>query len=161
MPSYDGGIGMSSTVVVHHHPLPHTYLPPSSLPNHFTWQNVNGRSYLTAVRNQHVPQYCEFLFFFDDKSWDSNIMWSSLCKVWACSECLCDFRAFMSPPTIYWFLVDIILNSYSLYLSLYICIYIYIVRWKLLGTFGIERTCRSSEDCSWSRGAAATLSSSY
>lgn len=44
------------------HPLPHTYLDPSSIPNNFTWQNVNGRSYLTPVRNQHVPQYCECVF---------------------------------------------------------------------------------------------------
>mmetsp|Transcript_40735 Transcript_40735/g.85580 ORF Transcript_40735/g.85580 Transcript_40735/m.85580 type:complete len:412 (+) Transcript_40735:131-1366(+) len=39
-------------------PLPHTYLAQSSLPKNFTWQNVNGNSYLTRVRNQHIPQYC-------------------------------------------------------------------------------------------------------
>ncbi|KAL7541152.1 hypothetical protein ACHAXR_010674 [Thalassiosira sp. AJA248-18] len=40
------------------HPLPHTYLAADSLPQNFTWQNVNGHSYLTRVRNQHIPQYC-------------------------------------------------------------------------------------------------------
>eukprot|EP00804_Cyclotella_cryptica_P005779 CCRYP_000103-RB/>CCRYP_000103-RB protein AED:0.07 eAED:0.07 QI:255/1/1/1/0.75/0.6/5/1318/401 len=40
------------------HPLPHTYLSPSDLPQSFTWQNVNGHNYLTRMRNQHVPQYC-------------------------------------------------------------------------------------------------------
>eukprot|EP00584_Thalassiosira_punctigera_P001195 CAMPEP_0172544406 /NCGR_PEP_ID=MMETSP1067-20121228/14573_1 /TAXON_ID=265564 ORGANISM="Thalassiosira punctigera, Strain Tpunct2005C2" /NCGR_SAMPLE_ID=MMETSP1067 /ASSEMBLY_ACC=CAM_ASM_000444 /LENGTH=405 /DNA_ID=CAMNT_0013330965 /DNA_START=31 /DNA_END=1248 /DNA_ORIENTATION=- len=39
-------------------PLPHTYLAASSLPREFTWQDVNGHSYLTRVRNQHIPQYC-------------------------------------------------------------------------------------------------------
>eukprot|EP00579_Thalassiosira_antarctica_P010750 CAMPEP_0201917668 /NCGR_PEP_ID=MMETSP0903-20130614/6994_1 /ASSEMBLY_ACC=CAM_ASM_000552 /TAXON_ID=420261 /ORGANISM="Thalassiosira antarctica, Strain CCMP982" /LENGTH=424 /DNA_ID=CAMNT_0048453767 /DNA_START=170 /DNA_END=1444 /DNA_ORIENTATION=+ len=38
--------------------LPHTYLALSSLPQSFTWKNVNGHSYLTRVRNQHIPQYC-------------------------------------------------------------------------------------------------------
>mmetsp|Transcript_15734 Transcript_15734/g.32881 ORF Transcript_15734/g.32881 Transcript_15734/m.32881 type:complete len:406 (-) Transcript_15734:180-1397(-) len=40
------------------HPLPHTYLSESHLPLNFTWGNVNGNSYLTRMRNQHVPQYC-------------------------------------------------------------------------------------------------------
>lgn len=39
-------------------PLPHAYLESSSLPQSFTWQNVNGHSYLTRMRNQHIPQYC-------------------------------------------------------------------------------------------------------
>lgn len=39
-------------------PRPHTYLEESSLPQEFTWQNVNGYSYVTRVRNQHIPQYC-------------------------------------------------------------------------------------------------------
>lgn len=46
----------------YHLPLPHTYfdwvgtkpiLPPS-----FSWMNVDGLSYLTPSRNQHLPQYC-------------------------------------------------------------------------------------------------------
>mmetsp|Transcript_7 Transcript_7/g.16 ORF Transcript_7/g.16 Transcript_7/m.16 type:complete len:428 (+) Transcript_7:145-1428(+) len=40
------------------HPLPHTYLASTTLPQEFTWQDVNGHSYLTRVRNQHIPQYC-------------------------------------------------------------------------------------------------------
>ena len=44
-------------------PLPHTYLASSSLPQNFTWQNVNGHSYLTRVRNQHIPQYCESIHY--------------------------------------------------------------------------------------------------
>ena len=50
----------------HHiiNPLPHTYLSHESLPLEFTWQNVNGHSYLTRVRNQHIPQYCECCFYF-------------------------------------------------------------------------------------------------
>jgi len=39
-------------------PLPHTYGNTELLPNEFTWQNVNGKSYLTRMLNQHVPQYC-------------------------------------------------------------------------------------------------------
>ena len=40
------------------HPLPHTYLTSEELPLNFTWQNVNGHSYLTRMKNQHIPQYC-------------------------------------------------------------------------------------------------------
>jgi cathepsin X len=42
----------------YHSPLPYTYLTPDDLPASFTWQNVNGKSYLTRTLNQHVPQYC-------------------------------------------------------------------------------------------------------
>jgi len=31
---------------------------PASLPDSFSWMDVNGTSYLTAVLNQHLPQYC-------------------------------------------------------------------------------------------------------
>eukprot|EP00984_Skeletonema_dohrnii_P025832 scaffold15012_cov160-Skeletonema_dohrnii-CCMP3373.AAC.2 len=40
------------------HPLPHHYITEDELPQTFTWQNVNGNSYLTRMRNQHIPQYC-------------------------------------------------------------------------------------------------------
>ena len=43
------------------HPLPHTYIELDDLPRSFTWQNVSGHSYLTRVRNQHIPQYCELV----------------------------------------------------------------------------------------------------
>jgi len=39
-------------------PLPHTYLTTTSLPDSFTWANVNGTSYITHSLNQHLPQYC-------------------------------------------------------------------------------------------------------
>lgn len=38
------------------HPLPHTYISENDLPQSFTWQNVNGNSYLTRMKNQHIPQ---------------------------------------------------------------------------------------------------------
>ena len=48
------------TVVIN--PLPHTYILEHQLPLNFTWQNVNGYSYLTRLRNQHIPQYCKFVW---------------------------------------------------------------------------------------------------
>lgn len=40
------------------HPLPHTYIDSQRIPKSFSWHNVHGRSYLSALRNQHVPVYC-------------------------------------------------------------------------------------------------------
>lgn len=37
-------------------PLPHTYV--DDLPDEFTWQDIDGTSYLTHSLNQHLPQYC-------------------------------------------------------------------------------------------------------
>lgn len=39
-------------------PLPHTYLVEEDIPDNFTWDNVNGKSYLTKNLNQHIPHYC-------------------------------------------------------------------------------------------------------
>ncbi|KAG7346327.1 papain family cysteine protease [Nitzschia inconspicua] len=48
-------------------PLPYSYIRPSDLPETFHWDNVltkerngddKGRSYLTRLLNQHIPQYC-------------------------------------------------------------------------------------------------------
>jgi cathepsin X len=50
--------GHSTVEEDYHSPLPYTYLSPDDLPASFTWQNVNGKSYLTRTLNQHVPQYC-------------------------------------------------------------------------------------------------------
>jgi hypothetical protein len=37
-------------------PLPHTYMDPTKLPKKFYWGNVGGKSYLTHMLNQHIPQ---------------------------------------------------------------------------------------------------------
>ena len=39
-------------------PLPSTYVKSSDIPESFNWANINGKSYITASRNQHLPQYC-------------------------------------------------------------------------------------------------------
>jgi len=39
-------------------PLPTEYTDVSSLPDAFSWGNVNGTNYLTKSLNQHLPQYC-------------------------------------------------------------------------------------------------------
>ena len=46
--------------VVEHYtsPLPYTYISDDDLPQAFSWDSVNGKSYLTHSLNQHIPQYC-------------------------------------------------------------------------------------------------------
>ncbi|OEU06270.1 hypothetical protein FRACYDRAFT_255400 [Fragilariopsis cylindrus CCMP1102] len=40
-------------------PLPIDYLgDPEILPESFSWNDVGGKSYLTKLLNQHIPQYC-------------------------------------------------------------------------------------------------------
>jgi len=39
-------------------PLPYTYLDETSLPRAFNWGSVDGKSMLTHMLNQHIPQYC-------------------------------------------------------------------------------------------------------
>lgn len=37
-------------------PLPYTYVDSQRIPKSFSWHDVGGRSYLTMMRNQHIPQ---------------------------------------------------------------------------------------------------------
>jgi len=39
-------------------PLPISYIKPTDLPNSFSWRNIEGKSYLSHMLNQHIPQYC-------------------------------------------------------------------------------------------------------
>lgn len=60
------GYGTSERLRPKHHkrindfskPLPYTYTNVDELPREFSWNNVNGTSYLTRALNQHIPQYC-------------------------------------------------------------------------------------------------------
>lgn len=37
-------------------PLPHEYIAEEDLPEAFNWGDIEGRSYLTRMLNQHLPQ---------------------------------------------------------------------------------------------------------
>jgi len=39
-------------------PEPSTFLGVADLPRDFSWRDVNGTSFLSPIRNQHIPQYC-------------------------------------------------------------------------------------------------------
>jgi cathepsin X len=39
-------------------PLPIDYIDADTLPDNFSWGDVNGKSYLTKMLNQHIPHYC-------------------------------------------------------------------------------------------------------
>ena len=40
------------------HPVVKAPLEDVTLPDNFAWNNVDGRNYLTNIKNQHIPQYC-------------------------------------------------------------------------------------------------------
>lgn len=39
-------------------PLPHEYLGAAAMPDAHNWCDINGTSYCTTMRNQHIPSYC-------------------------------------------------------------------------------------------------------
>jgi len=50
--------GMHPEVEVVTGPRPHEYLDPEVLPTQFNWVNVNNKTFVTPLLNQHIPTYC-------------------------------------------------------------------------------------------------------
>jgi len=49
-------------------PLPHTTVNMLQLPDSFDWRNVNGKSFASIARNQHIPRYCGACWAFASTS---------------------------------------------------------------------------------------------
>ncbi|KAE9130864.1 hypothetical protein PF010_g3694 [Phytophthora fragariae] len=49
-------------------PRAHDVLDVAKLPKNFDWRNVNGSSYVTISRNQHIPHYCGSCWSFASTS---------------------------------------------------------------------------------------------
>jgi len=51
-----------------HSALPHDTMNLLELPTNFDWRNVGGKSFVSIVRNQHIPQYCGACWAFGSLS---------------------------------------------------------------------------------------------
>lgn len=63
---WSGALAMDEFVMMPGHtkindyssPLPFEYIKEEDLPVEFNWGDIDGKSYLTRMLNQHLPQYC-------------------------------------------------------------------------------------------------------